>query len=403
MNPSQPTTDGHELASLDLTYWTVEDSRARRCKRWSLYPPEIIDLTVAEMDLPVAEPIMATIRDAVERQAFGYPLPDHASELPSVAAAWLADQGLNVGAEHIRLMPDVIKGMILGLRHFTVRDTPIVVITPTYSRFLDAVDAAERRAVEVPMRYGHDGYSLDLVGIEDALRQGARTVLLCSPSNPVGRVFRRDELEELSALVEGYGARTISDEIHAPLRYGAEFVPYASVSAAAAAHSLTLTSASKAWNIPGLRCAIVVLTNPADQVLWDALPRASKGGISPLGIEATISAFTDGRPWLDAVLGILADNRRLIGERLHAAGLEEVMRLPEATFLAWLDLRRFRLGDAHEYLLREAGVATTSGEEHGAGGAGFVRINFASPQDVLLDAMDRISRALRRQRVVSSP
>jgi cystathionine beta-lyase len=367
-----------------------------------MYPADVIDLTVAEMDLPVAGPIMAAVRDAVERQAFGYPLPDHASELPAVAASWLADQGLMVAPEQIRLMPDVIKGMVLGLRHFTAAGTPIVVITPTYSRFLDAVEAAERRAIEVPMRRGSDGYTLDLTAIDGALRQGARTVMLCSPSNPVGRVFNRAELAELSALVEQYGARTISDEIHSPLRYGAEFVPYASVSAAAAAHSMTLTSASKAWNIPGLRCALVVLTNPTDQSLWDALPRASKGGISPLGIEATIAAFTHGQPWLDEVLGMLDANRRAIAAQLDAAGLEEVMQLPEATYLAWFDLRRFGVADPRRYLLEEAGVATTSGEEHGAGGAGFVRLNFASPQDVLLEALDRITRALRRQPALSS-
>lgn len=376
--------------------WTVQKSRARRCKRWSLYPPGIVDLTVAEMDLPTAEPIMDCLRDAVERQAFGYPLPDHASRLPAVAASWLADRGLVVGSQQIRLMPDVIKGVVLALQHFTAPDTPIAIVTPTYSRFFDAVDAAGRRAIEVPMRRDESGYRLDASRIEDALRQGARTVLLCNPSNPTGHVFTTAELTELSSLVERYGARTISDEIHAPLCYTTEHVPYASVASTAAAHSITVTSASKAWNIPGLRCALVVLTNPADIPRWEQLPRAAKGGISPLGIEATVAAFTEGQPWLEKVLGILDANRTVMAGHLADAGMPELMHLPESTYLAWFDLRPYGLADARRFLLEEAEVATTGGPEHGQGCDGFVRVNFATPQDVLLTGLDRIVGALRQ-------
>ncbi|OZM78134.1 MalY/PatB family protein [Pseudonocardia sp. MH-G8] len=377
-----------------LLGWTAAHSRARHNKRWSVYPEDVIDLTVAEMDVPVAGPIMVRLRDAVERQAFGYPLPDAMSGLPEVAAQWLTDRGLTVPAEQIRLMPDVIKGMVLAIKHLTPAGSPVAVITPTYSRFRDAVDAAERRTIEVPMqRCGHR-YTLDLDAIRSALVEGARTVLLCNPSNPVGRVFTAAELASLAELVEAHGARTISDEIHAPLSYGATFTPYASLGPAAAAHSVTLTSASKAWNIPGLRCAIVALTNPADLGLWDRLPRAAKGGISPLGIEATITAFRDGGPWLEKVLGLLDANRRLLVERTAAVGLDQVVGMPEATYLAWFDLRSFAIDDPREFLLREAGVATTSGEEHGAGGQGFLRVNFASAPDILDRAIDRMAAAL---------
>lgn len=379
---------------MELTHWTVEDSRARRCKRWSVYGNDVIDLTVAEMDLPIAAPILAAVRDAVDRQAFGYPLPDRDSELPGVAATWLSATGLTVPADNIRLTSDVIKAMILGIRHFTEPASPVAMITPTYSRFADAVEAAERRAVHVPMRRTDQGYRLDLDATEDAFRRGARSLLLCNPSNPVGRVYSRPELTELAALVDRFGARVISDEIHAPVRYQKEFTPYATVSPAAAAHSITLTSASKAWNIPGLRCALVVFTADADAARWETVPRAAKGGISPLGMEATIAAFSAGRPWLDQALDLLDANRRTIVEYLDAAGLGHVMHGPEATYLGWLDLREFDLSDPRRHLLERAGVATTAGEEHGTGGEGFVRINFASPLPVVLDALERITGAL---------
>src|SRR5690606_19948143 len=145
---------GPPLTKQSLSRWTVEDSRARRCKRWSLYPDDVVDLTVAEMDLPVAAPVMAAVRDAVEREAFGYPLPDHASGLPATAADWLGRQGLVVPAEQLRLLADVIKGIVLGLRWLTPPGSPVAVITPTYSRFADAVEAAERPLIEVPMLHG---------------------------------------------------------------------------------------------------------------------------------------------------------------------------------------------------------------------------------------------------------
>ena len=374
--------------------WTISDSRARRCKRWSLYPEDVIDLSVAEMDLPVAEPIMEVLRDAVERQAFGYPLPAEETELPRAAATWLAAKGLTVEPEQIRLMPDVIKGIVLSLRHHTEAGTPVAMITPTYSRFHDAAVAAEREVIEVPMLDPGDGYVLDLEGVDAALGAGARSVLLCNPSNPVGRVFSRQELSALADLVESHGARTISDEIHAPLAYDGGFTPYASVGEHAAAHSMTHTSASKGWNIPGLRCALVVMTSPDDPPVWDSLPRASKGGISPLGIEATVAAFTRGGAWMDQALANLAQSRETLLEALGRSGLGDLVHRPEATYLAWLDLRRFGLADARTHLLEHAGVAVTAGEEHGGAGTGFVRLNFATPPDVLTTAVDRIAGAL---------
>ncbi|WP_375003783.1 MalY/PatB family protein [Aeromicrobium sp. CTD01-1L150] len=381
-----------------LAEWTIGDSRDRRCKRWSVHPDDVIDLTVAEMDLPVAIPVLDAVRDAVDRQAFGYPMPDELSGLPDVAAGWLRRQGVPIDAGRVRLIADVIKAMVVILRHVGRTADPVLVITPTYSRFLDAVHAAGRSATEVPMRQVEGRYVLDYERIETTLRDGASTVMLCSPSNPVGRLFDREELTALSELVEKYGARLISDEIHAPLRYRDEFVPYSSVGEAAAAHSITLTSASKAWNVPGLRCAIVALTGDTDIEVWDALPRAAKGGISPLGIEATKAALQHGDPWIHAVLDLLDVNRQLIVEHFEEAGMPGLMQLPEATYLGWIDLRRFELADPRSHLLRTARVATTSGEEHGRAGAGFVRLNFASPTDVVDDAVGRVVAALQASR-----
>lgn len=403
--PIPDLTAGPATDAVDLD-WDVDRSRARGCKRWSQYGPEVLDLGVAEMDLPVAPPILAAVRDAVERQAFGYPLADELSGVPEVASSWLrGHHGLDVEPGGIRLLPELMRGLTAAITHLTQPGSAVAVPTPTYGRFFDAIGVAGRTAVQVPMVAGPDGCRLDLDRLDGALRAGAGSVLLCHPSNPTGRVFDPSHLRELATLADHHGVRVISDEIHAPLRYDTDpdtgsdtgFVPYAAVSQAARDHAITLFSATKAWNFPGLRCGLVALTNEHDRTGWARLPRAEVGGVSPLGMRATTAAFTAGGPWLDRARRHLAANRALLGTLLDEAGLPGVYTPPQATYLAWLDLRRFGLADPARDLLETAGVAVTAGDDHGAGGDGHVRLNFATPPDVLADAVHRIATAVRRE------
>lgn len=379
---------------MKITDWTIDDSRARGCKRWSVYGDDVIDLTVAEMDLPVAVPILTAVQDAVGNQAFGYPIPDQHSALPALCSQWLIAQGVPVPPSQVRLISDIIKGLTNAIRYFTRPATPVAVLTPTYSRFLDAVVAAERLTYQVPMTRRTDRYELDLDALESAFQNGAGSLILCNPVNPIGHVFTADELSAISDIAERYRVRVFSDEVHAPLRYGRPFVPYSSVSPRAASHSITFTSVSKAWNIPGLRCAVVAFTNEEDNNTWERIPRASKGGISPLGMVATEAALTAGEPWLNDAVEVLRGNRDALVDALAHRGLGHTIIPPDATYLAWLDLREFGLPDAASFLHDVARVATTPGIEHGAAGDGFVRVNFATPREVLLDAVDRIASAV---------
>ncbi|WP_166998020.1 MalY/PatB family protein [Paramicrobacterium fandaimingii] len=382
---------------MKISDWTLDDSRARGCKRWGVYPQSTIDLTVAEMDFPVAEPILAAVRDAVGRQAFGYPIPDADSALPEICSRWLAGQGVNVPSRQVRLVSDIIKGLTNAIRYFTAPATPVAVITPTYSRFLDAITAAERLIYQVPMTRMSDHYELDLDALENAFKNGAGSLILCNPVNPTGHVFTRQELAAISGIAERYRVRVFADEVHAPVRYDRTFIPYSSVDTQAAQHSITFTSASKAWNIPGLRCAFIAFTNEADNRTWELIPRAAKGGISPLGMVATEAALTEGGPWLTEAIDVLRDNRDALTDALAQSGLGHIVIPPDATYLAWLDMREFDLADAARYLRDVASVATTPGGEHGAVGSGFVRVNFATPRAVLLEALDRMTTALLKR------
>lgn len=375
--------------------WSVERSRARRTKRWFQYDRDTVDLTIAEMDLPIAEPVAAAVADAVARQAFGYPVPDERSGVPEAASAWLAGQyGLAVDPGRIRLLPELMRGVVQAVAQLTRPDSAVVVSTPVYGRFFDAIAVAGREARQVPMRVRNGRYRLDLDAIDHALADGAGCVLLCHPNNPTGTVTEPEELATLAALADRHDARVISDEIHAPLRYGAEFTPFAAVGETAAERAITLFSATKAWNFPGLRCGLIAFTNPDDHTVWSTLPRAAVGGMSPLGMEATIAAFRHGQPWLREALEFLAANRALLGELLTGTGIPYVE--PDAGYLAWLDLRRFGLADPAGFLRERTGVATTPGPDHGTVGHGFVRLNFATPPDVLADAIGRITGALPR-------
>lgn len=374
--------------------WDSGRSRARRCKRWSTQPADVLDLGVAEMDVSACPPVFDAVRAAVSAEAFGYPLPDAHSDAPAAAAAWLSGQGLGVGAEDVRLVPDVMRGMTVAIRRLTAPGSPILIPTPAYTRFFEAVALADRQAVHVPMRNGH---RLDLDGLRRGLMAGAGAVLLCNPVNPLGVVFDREQLAELALVADRWGARVISNEVHAPIRYGVPFTPYAALSEVSRAHAVTVTTATKAWNFPGLRTAFVAFTAPGDMQVWGGLPHLETSGMSPLGMVATTAALTHGRPWLDAVLRHLDGARHTVQEHLRAADLGEVFRLPDATYFAWLDLRAWGEPAAAAWLRERAGVVLGEGADYGPESAGFVRLNFATAPDALAEALERICTVLRHQ------
>jgi cystathionine beta-lyase len=228
------------------------------------------------------------------------------------------------------------------------------------------------------------GDALDLDAIGAALRAGARAVLLCNPHNPTGRVFSAGELHALATIVERHGARVVADEVHAPLVYpGSEFVPYATVSEATAAHTTTVTSASKAFNLAGLKCAQVIASNHDDAKQWRALRVHEVAGATPLGIAASTAAYRDARRWLDDLVAYLDDNRRRLVD-LVAANLPGVeCHLPQATFLAWLDCTALGLSDPARHFLDRAYVALSDGPPFGPRCEQFVRCNFATSRALL--------------------
>ncbi|MER7334005.1 MULTISPECIES: MalY/PatB family protein [unclassified Micromonospora] len=397
----------HQSASIfnPLEQLTVEQLRQRTSMKWRAHPEDVLPLWVAEMDVPLAEPIADALNVAVARGDTGYPIGGHAyaQALAGFAARRWGWDGLDV--ERTAIVPDVMLGIVEVLRLITKPGDTVVVNAPVYPPFYAFVTHADRRIIEA--RLGATG-RVDLEELGAAFASARRTservaYLLSNPHNPTGAVHSADELAAIAALAREHDVRVVSDEIHAPLVLaGARFTPYLSVEGAEDAFAVT--SASKAWNLAGLKAALVIAgTEAADDLA--RMPEEVGHGPSHLGVLAHTVALNEGEAWLDALLAGLSANRDLLG-RLIAEHLPRVGHTPpEGTYLAWLDCRALGLdepgdtdgpgivtelaGPARAFL-DHARVALSSGHVFGSGGAGHVRLNFATSQAVLTEAVTRM-------------
>lgn len=367
--------------------------------KWNRFDDDVLPLWVAEMDFPTAPAVKAAISDAVEREQFGYSPVDSETALPEATAAWSASRyGWEIDPSRVHLLPDVLRGIELAIEAFSPPGSPVVLPTPAYMPFFEVVRVLGRTLIEVPMATDAGRFVLDLDGIEEAFRAGAGTLILCNPYNPLGRAFTPEELRALSLAVERNGARVVSDEIHGPITYGRSHVPYASLTAEAADHSVTVVSASKAWNLPGLKCAQIITTNAGDEGIWRQLSGLRTHGASTIGIAANVAGYNEGAPWLDETLAYLDQNRRALAELLEKHLPAVRYQIPEATYLSWLDFRALELPvEPAEYLLEHARVALNPGLAFGLNGAGCVRLNFATSRAILEEAITRISSAVENR------
>ncbi|WSQ07216.1 aminotransferase class I/II-fold pyridoxal phosphate-dependent enzyme [Streptomyces sp. NBC_01231] len=379
-----------------LRVLTLDRLRRRTSMKWRTYPEDVLPLWVAEMDVPLAEPVVRAVTDALALGDTGYPAGTaYAEALAAFADRRWGWDGLAV--ERTAIVPDVMLGVVEMIRLVTGPGDPVVVNPPVYPPFFQFVEHMDRRVTEAPL--GADG-RIDLDTLEGTFQRavaGGRSAayLLCSPHNPTGTVHTADELTAVAALADRYGVRVVADEIHAPvLAADVGFVPYLSVPGGE--NGLSLMSASKGWNLAGLKAALAV-AGPAAAADLARMPEEVGHGPSHVGVLAHTAALRDGTPWLDALLAGLDDNRRLLADLLTARLPEITCRPGEATFLAWLDCRALGLGDdPAETFLRRGRVALSSGLPFGTGGAGHVRLNLATSPEIIEEAVRRMTAALDR-------
>lgn len=372
---------------------SLADLRQRRSLKWRLYGDDVLPLWVAEMDVLSPEPVVRAVSEAMARGDTGYPwAPDYAEALAGFAQRrW----GWAPEPRDARLVANVMTGVSEVLRLVTGPGDAVVVNSPVYPPFYGFVHNLGRRVVEAPLSTDGrlDPETLAAAFVEGTRGGGRAAYLLSSPHNPTGAVHTVDELTTAGELAAARGVRVVVDEIHAPLVYApTRFTPYLSLPVGASAFSLM--SASKGFNLAGLNAALALAGAEAAADLA-RMPEEAAFGASHLGVLAQAAALRDGDAWLEALLGGLDRNRRLLAELL-AEHLPLVgYRVPQATYLAWLDCRALALGTDPAAVFRERGrVALSPGPGFGTGGEGHARLNFATSPAVLAEAVVRMASAI---------
>lgn len=383
---------------LQVKALSLAELRERTSEKWREYPADVLPLFVAETDFPLAPAITEALQRAVEIGDTGY----MASKTP-LAAAFAGFASRRYGWEpdpaRIRSTADVSMGIVEILRRVTQPGERVVVTPPVYPPFYDLVEEAGAEIERVPLRDTGTRWELDLDGIRAAFYDGATAIVLCNPHNPTGTVHDRDSLAALAELAEEFGAAVVSDEIHAPLAQpGAGFTPFLAVSDAAQRVGYAVVSASKAFNLAGLKCALMVTADDETSAVVRGLPVEVEWRTGQFGLLAAVAAFSEeSDPWLDGLLRTLDENRVLLEDLLAAHLPGARYRIPDAGYLAWIDLSALGWGDnPARRILRDAKVALHFGPAFGDEGAGHVRLNFGTSPEILTEAIERIAALVGR-------
>lgn len=364
--------------------------------KWHAYERGILPLWVADMDFPCPEPVIQALQQRVSHGIFGYPAEP--PDLRPVLVDWIwHSYNWKVHPEALVFLPGVVVGFNLAIRAAANPGDGVLAQTPVYFPILWAPSNAGCCLNTMELSRLVDGsYAIDMAAFESAISPNTRIFILCNPHNPVGRVFRREELEAMAQACLRHNVIICSDEIHCDLLFdGRRHLPIASLDPEIGRCTITLMAPSKTFNIAGLHSSFAVIENPE---LRNAFVKARAGlvsGLTVLGYVAMLAAYRDGRPWLDALLPYLQSNRdflaQSVAERLPGVSMQK----PEGTYLAWLDCRTARLpGNPKRFFLERARVALNGGASFGQGGEGFVRLNFGCPRSTLEEALDRMASSL---------
>jgi cysteine-S-conjugate beta-lyase len=381
------------------------DRRGTACAKWDRYPEGALPMWVADMDFPSPEPVIRALRERVEQGIFGYPIEP--PEMRGVVIERLERlYGWQVSPEALLFVPGVVCGFNLACHMVADRSQPNVggalLQTPVYYPMLDAPGNAGLRNDEMTLTRLDDGrYVVDMERMAATIRPDTRLFMLCNPHNPVGRVYRRDELEAMAEVCLRHDLLICSDEIHGELIMpGHAHIPIATLSPEVAARTVTLIAPSKTFNIAGLHFSVAIIEDEALRTRYRQAFQGLVSSVDIMGYTAALAAYREGDPWLRELIGYLDANldflRRFVDERLPGIAMSPV----EGTYLAWLDCREagFGLdaprGNPHTFFVREAQVVMNDGAQFGRGGEGFVRLNMGCCRAMLTEALERMEWAL---------
>ena len=356
---------------------------------------DVLPLWVADMDFAAPEAVQCALAARAAHPVYGYTLyPD---SMYDALILWLKKRhDWEVQREWIIMAPGVVPSLFASVMAFAEPGVGVIVQPPVYFPFFSAVTTNQRRLILNPLRLEAGRYRIDFDHLEQCAADGARLLLLCSPHNPVGRVWNKSELEEILRIARRYDLTILSDEIHADLVYPGQQHTVLATLAGNADKLITAIAPSKTFNIPGLGLSCLIAPDPAQRdALQKVLASLHTGNHNPFSITAFEAAYRGGEVWLDSLLVYLRDNRDYVHDYLirHLPAIRPIET--EGTYLLWLDCREMGMSDAQlrAFFVQHARVGMNPGTAFGEGGSGFMRLNIATPRPVLADALERIRQA----------
>jgi len=381
------------------TSFDIATLRARRTNKWHKFPADVLPAWVADMDFGVAPSITAALTRLTENQEYGYAARDGVLADAFVRRmerrfGWRTDPADTVA------IGDLVQASFSSVMAFSEPGDAVLLQLPSYPPFMRAIEDTGRRLIPNSMRDNGTRWVLDLAAYDASPDPRTRMLIFCHPQNPTGRAFSRAELQAVADFAIRHDLVVVSDEIHADIVYpGNTHIPLASLHPEIAARTITITSATKSFNIPALRCAVMHFGAPAlKERFASRISARLLGSPGVTGVDATVAAWDDGQPWLDEILAQLRANRDWLAATIAAELPGVTMRVPEATYLAWLDCRALKLPCcAGQFFLDHAKVGLNFGETFGAEYAGFARLNFATPAPILREIVNRMVEAVRRR------
>jgi len=369
--------------------------RKRTSEKWAKYSAAVLPVFIAETDFPVPPAVARVLHAAIDNGDLGYAEP---RELGKAYAAFAADRyACPTDPADVFALPDVMVGVAEILRSVTEAGDGVVINPPVYPPFFTAIREIGRAVVEVPLDTRHPLAQLDFEHLERAFAAGARAYVFCNPHNPVGRAFSFEDVARVAALAERYGVVVLADEIHGPLVLpGAKHVAFESLASSTGVRSITLTSASKGWNVAGLKCALAVSGSNWGRGVRERLAKALSHRTGHLGVLALVAAFGSDVGFLDRVVEHLDVQRKLLRQLLDDYELGAIgYSPPEAGFLAWLDCRELDLGaDPAKVFLDLGQVALVPGPAFGTQGSGHARFNFGTSTGLVTEGVRRMQCAV---------
>jgi cysteine-S-conjugate beta-lyase len=384
---------------MTATDFDIATLQARRTNKWHKFAPDVLPAWVADMDFGVAPSITAAMTRLTQNQEYGY-----AAREGVLAEAFVRRMerrfGWHTDPADTVAIGDLVQASFSSVMAFSEPGDAVLLQLPSYPPFMRAIEDTGRRLIGNNMRDDGLRWVLDLSAYEATPDPRMRMLIFCHPQNPTGRAYNRTELEAVAEFAIRHDLIVVSDEIHADIVYpGNTHIPLASLHPEIAARTITITSATKSFNIPALRCAVMHFGAPAlKERFFDRIPSRLLGSPGVTGVDATVAAWDDGQPWLDEILAQLRANRDWLAQTIATELPGVTMRAPEATYLAWLDCRGLELPcSAGQFFLDHAKVGLNFGETFGAGYKGYARLNFATPAPILREIVARMAGAVKRR------